>query len=126
MSRKWLLFHLSCPERKQELSAGDVERAPVGAAEGAVGDRVLGGLDEVEELSLRRDHVDAGARVERLARPARPVQAGRDVEVPLAVDPHAVAAAPWKEVVYQPLVRHRAVGPQVVGSDPAGPPGAAG
>jgi len=59
--RQRLLGDAELGERRRDVEVGgrharydlDVERAPVGAAEGAVGDRVLGGLDEVEELSLR-------------------------------------------------------------------------
>src|SRR3954452_2069945 len=77
------------PHAQEELAAGDVQGPPVGAAEGAVGDQVLGHLDEVDELASRRDDVDPGAGVERLARVASAVQPGGHVEVPLDVDRHA-------------------------------------
>src|SRR4051794_5047301 len=63
-----------------------------------------------------------GAGIERLARVPAAVQPGGDVEVPLDVDRHAVAAPAGGEVVDQPLVADAAVGPQGVGADPARPP----
>ena len=55
------------PHAEEELAAGDVQGAAVGAAEGAVGDQVLGHLDEVEELAraARSRGCRAGCRASR-------------------------------------------------------------
>ena len=59
-------------------------------------------------------------RIQRLARSPQPIQPGRDVEIALAVDRHAVAAAPGVEVMEDPHVRHTSVRLQVVSTDHAG------
>ena len=57
-----------------------------------------------EELALRRDDVDAGRNVERFAGAALDGDAGRDPEVAVHVELHAVAAAALAEIVDEALL----------------------
>ena len=88
-----------------------------GPAERGVGEVVLGHGDELQQLPLRRDHVDAALRIQRLGRAAGAMHAGRGIQVALRVDAHPVRAPARIEVVEHPHVLHRAIGQQIVGAD---------
>src|SRR5687767_10858741 len=60
----------------QRLAGGDVQRLHVRPAERRVGDEVLRDRNELQQLSLRRDHVDAALRVQGFGRTAGTVEAG--------------------------------------------------
>src|SRR5437867_1566034 len=104
----------------QRLARGHVERLHVGTAERVVGDEVLGNRDELEQLALRRNDVDACFRVERFRCASRLVHAGGRVQVALRVDAHAVCASARIEVVVHAHVAHGAVRMQVVRANHAG------
>src|SRR5438128_2294660 len=105
---------------QQELAARYIERSQFGAAEGAVGDGVLGRFHKVKQLAGRRNDVDTGPRIERLAAAATAVEAGGHIEIPLRVHTHAVAAAAGVEVVDEPLAGHAAIGLKIESPNAAG------
>src|SRR3954470_23487552 len=75
----------------------------VTAAEGEVGDQILGHRDASEKLALRRDDIDGGSHFQRLAGiAARLVDAGRHPKIALRIELQAIAAAALAEVVDQP------------------------
>src|SRR4029077_20290096 len=79
------------PHLVERLAGRHVQRPHVWTAERVVGDEVFGNRDELEELALRRDHIDAGFGVERFRGSSQLVHPGGRIQVALRVDAHAVS-----------------------------------
>src|SRR5581483_7427146 len=66
-----------------------------------------------------RNDMDPRSGVEGLAATAPAMEAGGDIEIPLGIDAHAVAAAAGIKVVDEPFAGDTAVGQKIKGSNAA-------
>src|SRR5262249_23387540 len=99
------------------LPRRDIKRLALRSAECEVRDQIFRDRDSPHQLTLRRNDIDAGRVVEGFAGAAYDGDAGRDPEIAIHVELHAVAAAAFAEIVDEPLPLGRAVLGDVEGPD---------